>query len=113
MAGTDRGLAFAEVALNAYVAHKFPTSEIEPRLKEVLSTTRSNFTFPAGCHVCELEVETRRPGVTEIVNWVAVERFRNRQQSYDRGRSGAWRHRPRGRAGAHGKRLPKTATGNR
>ena len=32
--GTDKKMAFGEVALAAYVAHKFPTSEIEPGLKE-------------------------------------------------------------------------------
>ncbi|OYX86958.1 MAG: carbon monoxide dehydrogenase, partial [Azorhizobium sp. 35-67-5] len=74
VAGTDRGLAFAEVALNAYVAHKFPTSEIEPGLKEGAFYDPTNFTFPAGCHVCELEVDPET-GVTEIVNWVAVDDF--------------------------------------
>ncbi|WP_332116651.1 xanthine dehydrogenase family protein molybdopterin-binding subunit [Azorhizobium caulinodans] len=74
VAGTDRGLAFAEVALNAYVAHKFPTSEIEPGLKEGAFYDPTNFTFPAGCHVCELEVDPDT-GVTEIVNFVAVDDF--------------------------------------
>ncbi|MEP9378203.1 xanthine dehydrogenase family protein molybdopterin-binding subunit [Aquabacter sp. CN5-332] len=74
VAGTDRGLAFAEVALNAYVAHKFPTSEIEPGLKEGAFYDPTNFTFPAGCHICELEVDPET-GVTEIVNWTAVDDF--------------------------------------
>lgn len=74
VAGTDRGLAFAEVALNAYVAHKFPTSEIEPGLKEGAFYDPTNFTFPAGCHVCELEVDPDT-GVTRIVNFVAVDDF--------------------------------------
>src|SRR5690606_39934568 len=34
VAGTDRSMAFGEVALAAYVAHKFPTDELEPGLKE-------------------------------------------------------------------------------
>ncbi len=74
VAGTDRGLAFAEVALNAYIAHKFPTSEIEPGLKEGAFYDPTNFTFPAGCHICELEVDPDT-GVTQIVNWVAVDDF--------------------------------------
>lgn len=74
VAGTDRGLAFGEVALNAYVAHKFPTSEIEPGLKEGAFYDPTNFTFPAGCHICELEVDPET-GVTEIVKWVAVDDF--------------------------------------
>jgi carbon-monoxide dehydrogenase large subunit len=34
VAGTDKSLAFGEVALGADVGHKFPTGEIEPGLKE-------------------------------------------------------------------------------
>ncbi|WP_341987577.1 xanthine dehydrogenase family protein molybdopterin-binding subunit [Azorhizobium sp. AG788] len=74
VAGTDRGLAFAEVALNAYVAHKFPTSEIEPGLKEGAFYDPTNFTFPAGCHVCEVEVDPDT-GETQIVQFVAVDDF--------------------------------------
>lgn len=74
VAGTDRSLAFAEVALNAYVAHKFPTSEIEPGLKEGAFYDPTNFTFPAGCHVCEVEVDPET-GVTEVVSFVAVDDF--------------------------------------
>ncbi|OYX01957.1 MAG: carbon monoxide dehydrogenase, partial [Rhizobiales bacterium 32-66-8] len=74
VAGTDRALAFAEVALNAYVAHKFPTSEIEPGLKEGAFYDPTNFTFPAGCHVCELEVDPET-GVTTIVKFTAVDDF--------------------------------------
>jgi carbon-monoxide dehydrogenase large subunit len=36
--GTDRKMAFGEVALAAYVAHKFPTSEIEPGSRREPST---------------------------------------------------------------------------
>src|SRR5205085_6999217 len=72
--GTDKKMAFGEVALAAYVAHKFPTSEIEPGLKESAFHDPSNFTFPAGCHICEVEID-RDTGVTEIVNFVAVDDF--------------------------------------
>ncbi len=34
----------------------------------------SNFTFPAGCHICEVEID-RDTGVTSIVSWVAVDDF--------------------------------------
>ncbi|WP_144295161.1 xanthine dehydrogenase family protein molybdopterin-binding subunit [Rhodoligotrophos appendicifer] len=72
--GTDKKMAFGEVALAAYVAHKFPTSEIEPGLKEGAFYDPSNFTFPAGCHICELEIDPES-GITKIVNWVAVDDF--------------------------------------
>ena len=74
--GTDKKMAFGEVALSAYVAHKFPTSEIEPGLKEGAFHDPTNFTFPAGCHICELEVDADT-GVTEVVDWVAVDDFGN------------------------------------
>ena len=35
-----------------------------------------NFTFPAGIHVCEVEMDPET-GVTEIVKWVAVDDFGN------------------------------------
>jgi carbon-monoxide dehydrogenase large subunit len=72
--GTDKKMAFGEVALAAYVAHKFPTSEVEPGLKEGAFYDPTNFTFPAGTHVCELEVDIDT-GVVEIIDWIAVDDF--------------------------------------
>ena len=40
VAGTDKTAAWGEVALAAYVAHKFLASRVEPGLKETRSTTR-------------------------------------------------------------------------
>jgi carbon-monoxide dehydrogenase large subunit len=74
VAGTDKSAAWAEVALGAYVAHKFPTSEIEPGLKEGAFYDPTNFTFPAGCHICEVEIDPDT-GNTEIVAWTAVDDF--------------------------------------
>ncbi len=72
--GTDKKMAFGEVALAAYVAHKFPTSEIEPGLKETSFHDPTNFTFPAGVHICEVEVD-HDTGVTKIASWTAVDDF--------------------------------------
>lgn len=74
VAGTDRSIDFASVALNAYVAHKFPTSEIEPGLKEGAFYDPTNFTFPAGTHICEVELDPDT-GKTTIANWTAVDDF--------------------------------------
>jgi carbon-monoxide dehydrogenase large subunit len=74
VAGTDKSMAFGEVALGAYVAHKFPTGEIEPGLKETAFYDPTNFTFPAGCHICEVEIDPET-GKTEIVSWTAVDDF--------------------------------------
>ncbi len=36
------------------------------------STIRSNFTYPGGCHICEVEVDPDT-GVIEVVNFTAVD----------------------------------------
>ena len=72
--GTDKSVAFGDVALNAYIAHKFTGAELEPGLKETSFYDPTNFTFPAGCHICEVEID-RETGKTEIVNWTAVDDF--------------------------------------
>jgi carbon-monoxide dehydrogenase large subunit len=74
VAGTDRGLAFGEVALQAYIAHKFSGQELEPGLKEGAFYDPTNFTFPAGVHICELEIDPDT-GVTTIERWTAVDDF--------------------------------------
>ncbi|MDP2409955.1 MAG: xanthine dehydrogenase family protein molybdopterin-binding subunit [Pseudolabrys sp.] len=74
VAGTDKSAAFGEVALNAYIAHKFTGAELEPGLKETSFYDPTNFTFPAGCHICEIEIDTET-GKSEIVNWTAVDDF--------------------------------------
>jgi carbon-monoxide dehydrogenase large subunit len=74
VAGTDKSLDWGEVTLNAYVAHKFSGQELEPGLKEGAFYDPVNFTFPAGCHICEVEVDPQT-GVSEIVGWTAVDDF--------------------------------------
>src|SRR6056297_631335 len=48
VAGTDKSMAFGEIALAAYVPHNFPFDELEPGLEEQAFYDPSNFTFPAG-----------------------------------------------------------------
>jgi carbon-monoxide dehydrogenase large subunit len=74
VAGTDKSVAWGELSLAAYVAHKFPTGEIEPGLKESAFYDPTNFTFPAGCHICEVEIDPET-GVTSVVGWTAVDDF--------------------------------------
>jgi carbon-monoxide dehydrogenase large subunit len=74
VAGTDRGLGFGEVALQAYIAHKFSGQDLEPGLKEGAFYDPTNFTFPAGVHICELEIDPET-GITSIVKWTAVDDF--------------------------------------
>jgi carbon-monoxide dehydrogenase large subunit len=72
--GTDKSVAWADMSLNAYVAHKFSGSELEPGLKEGAFYDPTNFTFPAGCHICEVEIDPET-GITEIVAFTAVDDF--------------------------------------
>jgi aerobic carbon-monoxide dehydrogenase large subunit len=74
VAGTDKSAAWGDVALNAYIAHKFSGQELEPGLKEGAFYDPTNFTFPAGCHICEVEVDPDT-GHSEIVAWTAVDDF--------------------------------------
>ena len=72
--GTDKSLAFGEVALQAYIAHKFSGQQLEPGLKETAFYDPTNFTFPAGVHICEVEIDPDT-GVTRIDRWTAVDDF--------------------------------------
>ena len=74
--GTDKKMAFGEVALSAYVAHKFNANEIEPGLKESAFLDPANFVFPAGVHICEVEIDPDT-GVTTIANYTCVDDFGN------------------------------------
>jgi aerobic carbon-monoxide dehydrogenase large subunit len=74
VAGTDKSAAWSDVSLHAYIAHKFTGAELEPGLKEGAFYDPTNFTFPAGCHICEVEIDPDT-GLTRIANWVAVDDF--------------------------------------
>ncbi|RWM77236.1 MAG: xanthine dehydrogenase family protein molybdopterin-binding subunit [Mesorhizobium sp.] len=73
--GTDRQVPWFQMALAAYTAHNLPGG-MEPGLKETSFYDPSNFTFPAGCYVCEVEIDPET-GVTEIVQFVAADDFGN------------------------------------
>ena len=56
VAGTDRSKSIGEVALTAYVPHNYPEG-LEPGLEETAFYDPLNFTFPAGTHIAEVEVD--------------------------------------------------------
>ncbi len=76
VAGTDRRVSFAQVALAAYVPHNYPIDKLEPGLNEQAFYDPLNSTFPAGSHVCEVEVDPDT-GVSRIVGYTAVDDFGN------------------------------------
>ena len=71
---TNKTLTFPEVALQAYIAHKFTGAQLEPGLKEGAFFDPTNFTFPSGVHICEVEVDPET-GATKIDRWTAVDDF--------------------------------------
>ncbi len=71
--GTDKQLLWHEIGLAAYVAHNLPEG-LEPGLKESAFYDPTNFTFPAGTYICEVEVDPET-GVIEIENFVAADDF--------------------------------------
>jgi carbon-monoxide dehydrogenase large subunit len=73
VAGTDKSMALANVALAAYTAHNLPPG-MEPGLKEGAFYDPTNFTFPAGAYICEVEVDAGT-GKTSFVNFVAADDF--------------------------------------
>jgi carbon-monoxide dehydrogenase large subunit len=71
VAGTDRGVSFAEVARAANLAHALPP-DIEPGLHETAFYDPSNFAYSNGAHVCEIEGDPDT-GTVRIVRYVAVD----------------------------------------
>lgn len=76
VAGTDRKKAFAEVALTAYVPHNYPLDKLEPGLNENAFYDPTNFTYPAGSYVCEVEVDPAT-GVVSVDRFTACDDFGN------------------------------------
>lgn len=71
---SNQAKTFGEVAFAAYVPHDYPLEELEPGLAEKAFYDPSNFTYPAGTHVCEVEIDPQT-GVTEVVRFTAVDDF--------------------------------------
>ena len=73
VAGTDKAMSIGEVAFNAYVPHSYPEG-LEPGFDENAFFDPLNFSFPAGTHICEVEVDPET-GVVDIVKYSAVDDF--------------------------------------
>lgn len=72
VAGTDREVGFREIAAMAYAALDLPADDPEPGLTATAFYDPENWTFPGGCHACELEIDPET-GVIEIARIVAVD----------------------------------------
>ncbi len=73
VAGTDKAKGIGEIAFTAYVPHNYPEG-VEPGLDETAFYDPLNFTYPAGVHIAEVEIDPDT-GETRIVDWVAVDDF--------------------------------------
>jgi len=76
VAGTDNEKSFGEIALAAYVPHNYPIDRLEPGLEETAFYDPLNFTYPAGTHVAEVEIDPAT-GVVEVVDWACCDDFGN------------------------------------
>jgi aerobic carbon-monoxide dehydrogenase large subunit len=76
VAGTDKKVPFGSVALTAYVPHNYPLDKLEPGLNENAFYDPTNFTYPSGSYVCEVEVDPDT-GRTTVESFVAVDDFGN------------------------------------
>ncbi len=72
VAGTDKTKSLTEISLAAYVPHNYPIEELEPGLDETAFYDPKNFTFPAGCHIAEVEIDPET-GTVEVVRFTAVD----------------------------------------
>jgi aerobic carbon-monoxide dehydrogenase large subunit len=72
--GTDKKIPFGSVALTAYVPHNYPLDKLEPGLNETAFYDPTNFTFPSGTYICEVEVNPDT-GVVRIDRFTAVDDF--------------------------------------
>ena len=72
--GTDKKIPFGQVALTAYVPHNYPLDKLEPGLNETAFYDPTNFTFPAGTYICEVEID-KQTGEVKIDRFTAVDDF--------------------------------------
>lgn len=76
VAGTDRSKSFTEIAAAAYNPADYPLDKLEPGLEETTWFDPPDFTFPYGCHICEIEVDPET-GKIDILALAAVDDFGN------------------------------------
>ncbi|HVJ60617.1 MAG TPA: molybdopterin cofactor-binding domain-containing protein, partial [Burkholderiaceae bacterium] len=62
--------------LTAYVPHNFPLDKLEPGLNENAFYDPTNFTYPAGSYICEVEIDPGT-GAVRIDRFTASDDFGN------------------------------------
>lgn len=69
--GTDKSVGFGDVSLTAYVPHNYPAG-LEPGLDFSSFYDPTNFTYPFGCHIAIVEVDTET-GKVKLNRFIAVD----------------------------------------
>lgn len=72
--GTDKKIPFGTVALTAYVPHNYPLETLEPGLNETAFYDPTNFTFPSGTYIAEVEIDPET-GTVRLDRFTAVDDF--------------------------------------
>jgi len=67
----DKARTIPEIAVSAWHAHALPDG-VEPHLNATAVYDPKNFTWPAGAHVCVVEVDTET-GAADIIQYIAVD----------------------------------------
>ena len=99
VAGTDKSAAWGDVALNAYIAHKFAGAELEPGPEGGRVLRSDQLHLPGRLpHLRGRDRSGDRQHRDRRLD--RGRRLRHRDQSDDRRRPGAWRHRAGRRPGA-------------
>jgi len=70
---SNQSMSFGEVAFAAYVPANYP-EDLEPGFSEKAFYDPENFTYPAGTHIAEVEIDPET-GVVDLVDFVAVDDF--------------------------------------
>lgn len=69
--GTDKSIAFGDIALTAYVPHDYP-QDLEPGMDFSSFYDPANFTYPFGCHIAIVEVD-KDTGKVSLKRFIAVD----------------------------------------
>ena len=71
---TNKFVTLEDVIGAAYVPGNYPLDRLEPGLEETSFYDPPNLTFPAGAHICEIEIEPET-GKIDIVNYAVSDDF--------------------------------------
>jgi carbon-monoxide dehydrogenase large subunit len=69
--GTDKSMTVTDAAFQAWTGHNLPEG-MEPGLTESAVYDPPNFSWPGGCHVAVVEIDTET-GAVDLVRYVAVD----------------------------------------